>query len=138
MSRIERVDLLAPGGEGCELVLDRALAVCDVVDLAAERVDRIHPVSTVVRQQTHRPIERRSSRPDPMPNGLEQRRIAELAGDGAEHGIVHRHASPEAPETTAATQSEVRSLTRAANGSPRRSRPSRRAASPTITALSRR
>src|SRR5262249_47273768 len=92
----------------------------------------------MARQQTHSPIERRPSRLDPVPNGIEQRRIVELAGDGAERGIVHRHANPDAPDTTAATQSDVRSLTRAANGSPLRSRRSRRTASPTITALSRR
>src|SRR5882724_1435448 len=138
MSSKEPVDLLAPGGEGCKLVLDRALAVGDVVDLAAERVDRIHPVSAMVWQETHRPVERRPSRLDPTPNGLEHRRVAEFAGDGAERGIVHRHANPDAPDTTAAMQSDVRSLTRAANGSPRRSRRRRRTASPTITALSRR
>src|SRR3984893_1629565 len=138
MSRIEAVDLLAPGGEGCKLVLDRALVVCDVVDLTAERVDRIHPVSAMVRQEAHSPIERRPSRLDSMPNGLEQLRITEPAGDGAERGILHRHANPDAPDTTAPTQSDVRSLTRAAKGSPRRSRRSRRTASPTITALSRR
>src|SRR6266446_101781 len=130
MSRVEAVDLLAPGGEGCKLVPNRAVAVCDVVDVTAERVDRIHPVSAMVWQETHRPIERRSSRLDPMPNGLEQLRIAEPAGDGAERGIVHRHANPDAPDTTAATQSDVRSLTRAAKGSPPRSRRSRRTASP--------
>src|SRR3984893_6933213 len=138
ISRIEAVDLIAPGGKGCKLMLDRALAVCDVVDLTAERVDRIHPVSAIVWQETHSPIERRPSRLDPMPNGLEQLRITEPAGNGAERGIVHRHANPDAPDTTAPTQSDVRSLTRAAKGSPRRSRRSRRTASPTITALSRR
>src|SRR4029077_8240241 len=38
MSCVEAVDLLAPGGESCKLVPNRALAVGDVVDLTAERV----------------------------------------------------------------------------------------------------
>src|SRR5215472_2653626 len=56
MSRIESIDLLAPGGEGGELVLDRPLAIGDVVDLAAKRIDRVHPVPAVPRQEAHRPI----------------------------------------------------------------------------------
>ena len=138
MSRIEGVDLLAPGGEGCELVLDRALAVCDVVDLAAERVDRIHPVSAMVWQETHCPVERRPRRLDPMPNRFEYRRITELAADGAERGVVHPRPNPVTTVATAATKSDVRSLTRVAKGSPSRSRRSKCTASATITALSRR
>src|SRR6266850_3538877 len=138
MSRVEAVDLLAPGGEGCKLVPNRAVAVCDVVDLTAERVDRIHPVSAMVWQETHCPVERRPRRLDPMPNRFEYRRITELAADGAERGVVHPRPNPVTTVATAATKSDVLSLTRAAKGSPRRSRRSRRTASPTITALSRR
>src|SRR5262249_42151454 len=89
MSRIESIDLLAPGGEGGEFVLDRPLAIGDVVDLAAKRIDRVHPVPAVPRQEPHGPIERGSGRLDPTPDGFEQRRVAQLPCGRAERAIVH-------------------------------------------------
>src|SRR6516162_3255627 len=41
MSGIERIDFLAPGGKGGNFVLDRSLAVGNVVDLSAECIDRV-------------------------------------------------------------------------------------------------
>jgi len=72
MSRIKIIDFLAPGGEGRNFVLDRLLAVGDVVDLSAKCIDRVHPIPAVLRQQPHGPIERGSGRLDSMPAVMQE------------------------------------------------------------------
>src|SRR5216683_2782534 len=67
---IKRVDLRVPGGECRLLVLGRASIVGDVVELAAEGIDRVHPVAAVFWQEPHRPIERAARRRDPLANAL--------------------------------------------------------------------
>src|SRR5207302_7220864 len=69
----EVVDFSAPCGQSRELLFDRPVSIGDVVDLPAERIDGVHAVTTIPRQQTHRPIERGASLLDPMPDGLAQR-----------------------------------------------------------------
>src|SRR6516164_7739178 len=44
MSAIESIDLLAPSRESRHLVVDRQVAVSDIVDLSAKCIDRVHPV----------------------------------------------------------------------------------------------
>src|SRR5262249_13572763 len=58
LSSVERGDLFAPVRECGELVLYRTVSVGDVVDLTAERVDRVHSVASILRQEPHRPVER--------------------------------------------------------------------------------
>ena len=78
-----------------ELGGDRRVAVGDVVDLAAEGIDRVHRVALGRRQQAHAPVERRAGADD---HGAHVRlRGAELGPDrlGPRHalragGQIHR------------------------------------------------
>src|ERR1700724_2408179 len=137
MAIVERLDLLMPRGQSCELVFDRPLAIGDVVDLTAERVDRVHAVTAVPRQQPHRPVERGPGSLDPMPDVFAQRLFTQVVGGGE-----RRVAPPRKPLETliakAAMKSDLRSATRVATGSPRRRRRSSRPASSTMTADSHR
>src|ERR1700730_16057587 len=135
---IESVDLLAPYGESGELVLHRPVVIGDVVDLAAEGINRIHPVATILRQQPHGPVERATGRLDPMPDGFAQRVVPQLVGHAVQRRIAHPRTPPDTPITKAAKKSDFRSLTRLATGSPRRSRRNSRTASSTMTPHSQR
>ena len=77
---VKRLDLPTPPGESRKLVFDRPVAVGDVVDLAAERIDRIHAVTAIPRQQPHRPIERGPGSLDTVPDGIAQRVLTQLIG----------------------------------------------------------
>src|SRR5215469_6621531 len=129
MSGIKGVDLLAPTGEGRNLVFYRPFAVSNVVDLSAKGVDGIHPVTAMPREQTHRPVERRSGCLDTLSYGLTQRRLGRLFRNGDDSNIVHPRKPCRTPTTSAAMKSDFCSPTRFARGSPRRSRRSRRVAS---------
>src|SRR5690349_17983580 len=135
---IERINLLAPARECGELVLHRPLVIGDVVDLAAKGINRVHSVPAFLRQEAHRPVERSLRSLRPLPDRFAQRVSVCLVGDGVERGIAHRRSVLLTPLTKAAAKSDLRSLTRFAKGSPRRSRSSSRAARATITPHSQR
>src|SRR5712671_4659372 len=135
---IERLDLLAPPGQSRELVFDRPHAIGDVVDLTAERIDRVHAVTAIPRQQPHRPVERGPGSLDPVPDGFAQRVFTQLIGSGIERGVAHRRKPRETPTARAARKSSLRSATRVATGSPWRSWRNSRPASSTMTADSQR
>src|SRR5712671_1968461 len=135
---IESVDFLAPYGESGELVLHRPVVIDDVVDLAAEGINRIHPVAAILRQQPHGPVKRGTGRLDPMPDGFAQRVVPQLVGHAVQRRIAHPRTPPDTPIMKAAKKSDFRSVTRLATGSPRRSRRSSRSASSTMTPHSQR
>jgi hypothetical protein len=83
MSGIESIDFLAPGGKGRNFVLYGPLTVGNVVDFSAKRIDRVHRVPAVFRQQAHRPIKRGSGRLDAMTDRLKQHRVARPFSNGA-------------------------------------------------------
>src|SRR5438874_1260222 len=135
---VKRLHLFTPPGESRELVFDGPHAVGNVVDLTAERVDSVHAMTAIPRQQPHRPVERSPGGLDPVSNSFAQRVFTELIGSGMEHRVAHPRKPLEMPIAKAAKKSDLLSATRAATGSPRRSRRNSRPASSTITAHSHR
>src|SRR5207253_9634579 len=111
----------------------RGEIVGDVVDLAAEGIDRIHAVAPVARQQPHRPIERGPGRFDPLANGLAQRSVVGDLPDAIPYRSGHRLRA-RIPVRNAAAKSFLPSFTRIASPSPRRGRTASRAANATMTA----
>ena len=132
------------GGEG-------AVLVGDVVDHAAEGVDRVHRVAAIRRQHAHAAIERGAGgahdRLDRVEVGLggvragsctpspTRHSLSRAAGEGWGGGAV-AHANHRSAATALAAASPLVSRTRRASGSPRRSRRASRCARPTITAVS--
>src|SRR6185437_9542044 len=98
------------------------VAVDDIVDGAAEGIDREHRLAPRLGQEAHRPIERRMRGGDLRLDvgALFARRLHE-----------HAHARPPRtkPISVASAKSTGLSLTRIASGSPRRSRAASRLAS---------
>src|SRR5215472_8956296 len=137
-SGVNRVDLLSPDGKSRELHGDRLLAVSNVVDLAAERVDCIHRIAAVSRQQAHSPVERSPGGLDSMPDRVAQRVFVHPIGSSTERRTAHLRNFPDTPVRKAMKKSNLCNLTRIARGSPRRKRRSSLSASSTMTALSRR
>src|SRR6516165_469366 len=137
-SAVNRVDLLSPDGKSRELLGSRLLAVGNVVDFAAERVDCIHRIAAVSRQQAHSPVERSPGGLDSMPDRVAQRVFVHAIGCSTERRITHLRNLPDTPIRKATKKSNLCNLTRIARGSPCRKRRSSLSASSTMTALSHR
>ena len=105
--------------------LPRGVVIGDVVDLAAERIDRVHAVAPVLRQQPHRPVERGRRPPRPVRGSFRAARVVGLIG-GARASACRSspQAADDAGQRTRRRNPICVNLTRLANGSPRRNRAS--------------